>query len=106
MRSGPECTHGVSPAASPCPSTTEEIRDHIDIAAKQEVLIDGLCSYCLSLRRGGRAPFDLVTGEASRDRLERAGAIVAERANDLATTDLEADAAQCFDGAELPGTPI
>ena len=89
----------------------EEIGHHVDIGAQREVLIDGLDPRRLGLRRRGEVALGAVEHDAARGRLQAAGddldqrrlagAVVAEQGHHLAAADVEADAAQRFDGAEI-----
>ena len=94
----------------------EEIGDHVDVRAERQVLVDGLDARRLGLRRRGKMPLGAVEDDApgacrhaagdDLDQRRFAGAVVAEQRHDLAATDVEADAAQRLDRAEMLGDRV
>ena len=91
----------------------EEIRDHVDVRAERQVLVDRLDPRRLRLRRRGEMALGAVEEDAAGARRHAAGddlhqrrfagAVVAEQRDDLAAIDVEADAAQRLDRPEMLG---
>ena len=94
----------------------EEIGDDVDVGAEREVLVDGLDAGRLRLGRRGEVALDAVEDDApgarrhaagdDLDQRRLAGAVVAEERDDLAAIDVEADAAQRLDRAEMLGDAV